>query len=329
MNKFNDKLNKIWSQKCKGYGKLPSTLPAVDRIIVIGDIHGDLYQLIKSLKIAKVIDDSLKWTGDDTVVVQVGDQIDSCRSTGLLHCNNAGASLDDKAEDVTILKFMSKLHKQARKDGGAIYSLMGNHELLNVMGDMTYVSYENIKEFTSYKTKNNTSFNDPLEARKYAFSPGNDLANFLGCTRQMALIIGSNLFVHAGIVPEIAKKYNVKELNTILSLYLFDELNNPAQFHDLLISANLSPLWNRVFGTLKESYDSCKYYMEPLENAYQVGKIYVGHTPQLKNGIQSICSKKIWKVDNGVSRAFDSFKNVKKTQILEILNDGEKINILN
>lgn len=332
MKKFNDKLNKIWNNKCGNYPKLPSTLPAVDRIIVIGDIHGDLYQLVKSLKIAKVINNNLDWIGEDTIVVQVGDQVDSCRSNGYIHCNNVGSTMNDKAEDIKILKFMTALHKKAMIDGGAVYSLMGNHELLNVLGDMTYVSHENIKEFTNYKTKNNTVFTDPLEARKYAFTPGNDLANFLGCTRQIALIIGSNLFVHAGIVPEIAKKYNVKNLNTIMSLYLFDELNNPAQFHDIFMSSQLSPLWNRVFGTLNDSYDSCKYYMEPLENVYKVGKIYVGHTPQLKDGIQSTCNKKIWKVDNGVSRAFDTFKDKgrpKTTQILEILNDGEEINILN
>ena len=35
-------------------------------------------------------------------------------------------------------------------------------------------------------------------------------AKFLACTRQTALIIGSNLFVHAAIVPDLAKEYKVK-----------------------------------------------------------------------------------------------------------------------
>lgn len=331
MDNLKKKINSVWNNKCKNYDKLPSTLPAADRIIVIGDIHGDLNQLIKSLKIAKVINRKLEWVGDDTIVVQVGDQIDSCRFNGKIHCNEVGGSYNDTAEDIKILQFMTELHFKAQKHDGAVYSLMGNHELLNVMGDMTYVSHENIKEFTNYRTKNNSIINDPIEGRKYAFTPGNDIANFLGCTRQMALIIGSNLFVHAGIVPEIAKKYNVENLNTILSLYLFDELNNPRQFHDIFMSSQLSPLWNRTFGSLNQSYDNCKFYMEPLDKSYKVGKIYVGHTPQLKDGIHSSCNNKIWKVDNGMSRAFDTFKSneTKRTQVLEILNDGEIFNILN
>ena len=52
---------------------------------------------------------------------------------------------------------MTALHSKAQQHDGAVYSLMGNHELLNVMGDMTYVSHENIKEFTNYRTKNNST----------------------------------------------------------------------------------------------------------------------------------------------------------------------------
>ena len=332
MNNLKKKLNLIWDDKCKGYDKLPSTLPAVDRIIVIGDIHGDYNQLINSLKIGKVINNNLDWIGEDTIVVQVGDQIDSCRFNGNIHCNDIGGTYNDNAEDIKILNFMTELHYKAQKNDGGVYSLMGNHELLNVMGDMTYVSHENIKEFTNYRTKNNSIINNPIEGRKYAFKPGNNIGNFLGCTRQMALIIGSNLFVHAGIVPEIAKKYKVKDLNTVLSLYLFDELNNPTHFHDIFMSSQLSPLWNRTFGTLNQTYESCKFYMEPLNKAYKVGKIYVGHTPQIEDGIHSSCNDKIWKVDNGMSRAFDTFKNPnnnKNTQVLEIINDGEIFNILN
>jgi hypothetical protein len=325
MDDFNNKLNNLWESKCKKYSKLPSTLPPVDRIIVIGDIHGDFEQLINCLTIGKVINKEGKWIGKDTIVVQVGDQIDSYRPNGKDNNNNIK---NDTPDDYKILKFMTKLHKKSQKYGGAVYSLLGNHELLNVMGDMTYVSKKNIEEFRNYNNIEN-----PLEARKYAFAPGNDIANFLGCTRQMALIIGSNLFVHAGIVPEIIKKYNVNDLNTILSLYLFNELNNPQEFHDLFMSSTLSPLWNRVFGTLNQSIENCENIMKPLEEVYKVGKIYVGHTPQVNKGIHSSCNNKIWKVDNGVSKAFDSFDNFKKpktryAQVLEILNDGEIFNIL-
>ena len=71
---------KIWKKYCKEFLDQPlaSILPKVDRIIVIGDIHGDWQEMLNTLRIAGVIgDDPEVWTGGDTVVVQVGDQIDT------------------------------------------------------------------------------------------------------------------------------------------------------------------------------------------------------------------------------------------------------------
>ena len=50
----------------------------------------------------------------------------------------------------------------------------------------------------------------------------------------------------------------------------------------------------------------------------------------MQNGISSICNDKIWLTDYGASKAFNQFhlKNKKYIQVLEILNDGEKFNIL-
>ena len=47
-----------------------------NRIIAIGDIHGDYYIFIELLKLAKVIDNNLNWIGKDTYVIQLGDTLD-------------------------------------------------------------------------------------------------------------------------------------------------------------------------------------------------------------------------------------------------------------
>ena len=62
------------------------------------------------------------------------------------------------------------------------------------------------------------------------------------------------------------------------------------------------------------------------------------HTPLMKNGISSVCNEKIWLTDYGASKAFDKFdkkifnqkysKSSRNPQVLEILNDGEKITVL-
>jgi hypothetical protein len=327
----------IYEQKCQDFNRLPSILPPVERIIVLGDLHGDWEMTIESLKIAKLINNKLNWVGGNTVVVQLGDQIDRCRFVGI-PCNLPQATKDDEASDMKILNYFTKLHHQAQKKGGAVYSIIGNHELMNVNGDMRYVSFKNIIDFKNYKKPDGNIISDGMTARKWAFSPGNPIANFLGCTRQLSLIIGSNLFVHAGVLPKIAEKYNIEDMNQILFLYLKNKLKNPTEYKELLDSNDYSPIWNRIFGSIDKSKESCDLLMNPLKEIYKVGKIFIGHTPQLNQGITTTCEGKIWLTDYGASKAFDSFDNnliinnkrnhLRNAQVLEILNDGKNINIL-
>lgn len=334
----------VWQEKCSKYDvdTQPSILPAVERIIVIGDIHGDWNMVISVLKLANLIDRNNNWIGGETVVVQVGDMVDRCRYNGT-PCNQKGATDMDEGNDLKILQYFTKLHKQAREVGGAVYSLIGNHELMNVKGDFRYVSYEGLREFDNFKKRNGEIIKDGEEARRWAFAPGNDVSEFLACTRQMALIIGSNLFAHAGVLPKVAKKYNVTRLNQIMSMYLFDMLSKSSDYNDIFDAADTSPLWNRVYGNMgiknNDNEKKCDKLLGPLKKLYKVGKIYVGHTPMMTKGINSVCNGKVWLTDVGLSKAFDKFdansdtennirSNTRDAQVLEILDDGNIINIL-
>ncbi len=309
MDDYLTNFNQTYEEKCKTK-YLPSILPKVKRIIVIGDIHGDMDKLLKCLRIPNLIDTNNNWIGGETVVVQVGDQIDSCRFRGTGDCNQTINDLD-KADDINILYYLTNLHNQALKQGGAVYSLMGNHELMNVTGDMRFVSHRNISH-------------TGMENRKELFKPGNKIANFLACTRRMVLVIGSNLFVHAGIIPEMTSKYNIDNMNKLLTLFLLDEIKQPDHFNDLFINGRKSPLWTRMFG-LKQILN-CDELSQTLE-FYKVGKMFVGHTPQFKEGINSQCNNTIWRTDVGMSRAFNVNNISNEAQVLEILND-EIINVL-
>jgi len=338
----------VWKEKCKKY---PNESPisiikkAPKRIIVIGDLHGDWNKTIECLKIAKVINNKNNWIGGQTVIVQLGDQIDRCR-INQVQCTHKYATKDDEASDMKILYYFTKLHKQAQKVGGSVYSIMGNHELMNVDGDFRYVSRQNLLEFSD-----NENLNKGIKKRKELFKPGNDIANFLACTRKMALIIGSSLFVHAGIIPEIANKYDIQTMNQIIALYLFDKLPNKNNYADLL-KYEKSPLWNRILGNLNKQPDieqinkTCdkifdKAIMTKLlgkKQNHQIKRTFIGHTPQLIQGINSTCNERIWYVDVGVSKAFDSFdhsfinhskrSSSRVAQVIEIINDGQQINIL-
>ncbi len=370
LEKIKKDYRKIWKQRCSLFSKEPPISiikKAPERIIVIGDLHGDWNKTIEILRLSKVIDEkeNPNWIGGDTIVVQLGDQIDRCRlDKG--ECHLKGSTYKDEASDLKILLFLTKLHKKAQKDGGAVYSILGNHELMNVNGDFRYVSRKNILQFSNLKKnpkkekkisvskiKKIVSDKDPIfsseeedemikkgnKNRKDLFHPGNSIANFLACTRKMALVIGSNLFAHAGIVPEIANKYNIENMNQIIALYLFDKLKDPNKYNDLLINSNKSPLWNRLLGNLNKHMDS-EYVDELCEEIFDYGlqtkllgnekqrinRTFIGHTPQIYKGINSTCkNNKIYYVDVGMSDAFN-FTNSNIIQAAEII--GDQVNII-
>jgi hypothetical protein len=328
----NYNFNQVWKLKCSNYENEQSyVLPPVNRIIVIGDLHGDLDITLRSLKIANLIDNNNNWIGGDTVVVQNGDQVDRCRYNGI-PCSNKLATSNDEENDITILELFTKLHKQAQLYGGAVYSLLGNHELMNVEGDLRYVSHLGLKQFDN-SIINGNLIKDGKIAREMLFSPGNKYAEFLACTRQVVLIIGNNIFIHGGILPKIIKKYSVKSINQIMTLYLLGRIKQQDKLYkDIFKSQDLSPLWSRLQGlmVINNNDNSCHEMLTPLKYIYNVNNIYVGHTPNLNNGISSACNKHIWLTDYGASKSFDSYRTnpTKKLQVLEILNDGHKFNIL-
>lgn len=156
MDKLYDKLdtdkfiNDIYSKKCKGYDYTPAILGKKNRIIVFGDIHGDFRLALAMLADSKVIEIKNKkiiWRGGDTYVIQVGDQIDRCRPIDNMICKNKNTTYKDEANDIKILKLFTNLDKQARKVGGAVISLLGNHEIMNSTGYLDYVSYKGLEQF--------------------------------------------------------------------------------------------------------------------------------------------------------------------------------------
>ena len=344
--------SEIFQEYCQDYDKLPHILPAKKRIICLGDLHGDYELTLSCLKLANVINDDLNWVAEpsDTVVVQIGDQVDRCRPDVDNKCDNPDTTPFDEASDIKILEFFTELHKKAKAKGGGVYSLLGNHEILNVTGNMNYVSYEGMKQFEDeINPETGEKFKSGKEARKYLFKKGNKYSKFLACTRQTALIIGSNLFVHAAIVPDLVKKYKVEDLNLLVRKWLLDLINDDDKIEgigkvsDILLNYNISPFWPRVLGNLPQNLplhdETCAEYLTETLELLSCNNMIVGHTPQpfskSKTGINVTCrdetdgiNKGVWRVDVGSSLGFDNFKNKKvkeltKPQVLEILDDNK------
>lgn len=81
------------------------------RIVAIGDVHGDWDQTLHALRIAGVLNSEdegePRWVGGNTVVVQVGDV------------------LDRGADEIAILSLLRHLDAQAEGEGGAVMMVGG------------------------------------------------------------------------------------------------------------------------------------------------------------------------------------------------------------
>jgi hypothetical protein len=140
---------KKYCLRTEGSKYYPSILPKTSRIIAIGDLHGDWDLTLRVLKLAKLIDSDLNWIGGTSTLVQVGDQIDNCRPLNK-KCDepdDSAYSPYDEPEDLKVFNFLTNLHKSAELSGGSVILLLGNHELMNVEGNMNYVSYNDVVKF--------------------------------------------------------------------------------------------------------------------------------------------------------------------------------------
>ena len=303
---------------CEKLPIIPDIILNPKKIIAFGDIHGDLKLAIKLLKLAKVVDDNLHWIGEDTIVVQVGDQIDKCRPIKKGDCQNKDYTIQDENSDYEILELFTELDKQARLRGGYVISLLGNHEIMNFNGNLNYVSYKGIINYSNKinpKTKELYSneiikycdkmklskFEIGHRVRSYLFQ--NVYSKYMGCTRKAIIKIGGYLFVHGSITPVFSEIFpgnkGIIEFNKLIKNLLFGKINRDDQVKKTkyrvkhLLHSDFSPFWNRTTGTMptnlpitnelctKNIRQVFKNYTEN-ENDYINGMI-VGHTVQWDN----------------------------------------------
>nr|AEX62787.1 putative phosphoesterase [Moumouvirus Monve] len=340
--------HEIFSQEdylkdCTNHEFVPTILPAVKRIIAIGDIHGDLDLAIRCFKLVDLIDENFNWIANplDTIVVQVGDQIDSCRPVAGYDCHDK-RQFDDRSDDINVMEFFDMMHEKASKYGGAVYSLLGNHELMNSQGKFNYVSYDNYHNFI-YVDKNGNKYTGP-KGRRDAFKPGGPISCKMACSRQSVLIIGSTMFAHAGVLPILSQRLDslnldsdtkLKYLNAVVRKWLLHKLSDQDEEYKTLFinDTGMSPFWNRIYGSIPHGTDinsnECFDYVKKTLEVFKIGQIVVGHTPQLStknNGINGTCyeksgENKLFRIDGAFAHAFKMFNPHNLAQVLEILDD--------
>ncbi len=154
----------------------------VERIVAVGDVHGDYNQFEKVLRDAKVIDEGCEWIGEKTHLVQTGD-------------------LPDRGPDTRkAMDLLMKLEKQAPKAGGMVHALIGNHEVMNLTGDYRYVTPGEYEAFGS-----------PEEYRNQMGHKG-EYGKWI-VSNNSVVKINDIVFVHGGISVKYADT-PIEELNS-------------------------------------------------------------------------------------------------------------------
>lgn len=104
------------------------------RVVAIADIHGAYGAMVRTLAEAEVIDDAGAWAGGDTHLVIVGDL------------------LDRGPDSRQAMDHLMRLEGEAGEAGGRVHVLIGNHEAMNLMGDLRYVAPAEYAAFAKDET---------------------------------------------------------------------------------------------------------------------------------------------------------------------------------
>ena len=214
----------------------------VDRVVAIADIHGAYDAMVATLKNAGVVDPELNWSGDGSHLVIVGDILDR------------GAGSRDAMD------LLMELEIQAEAAGGKVHVLIGNHEAMNLIGDLRYVAKS---EFAAYAMDETAEERDSwLEiyaarkteagqvtgqlraefderfppgffAHRRAFASDGKYGAWL-LQKPIVVVINGTAFVHGGLSPMIAD-IGLDGVNGTLR----GEMESYVRNLDVLVAANV------------------------------------------------------------------------------------------
>jgi len=305
----------------------------VEKIVAIGDLHGDYDAFIKILKGTKLIDKKLHWTGGKTHLVQIGDVLDR----------------GEYAKE--IFDLMMKLEKEAKEAGGKLHMLIGNHEEMNITGAIFSREEFNAHQLVSYlpdgyrkkqvkkfrkklgnnptkKTDSDSFWDSDLmpfwenmvnEIRTNRRHPArreysNNFNRIHGkwILKQNAVIkINNIIFVHGGISEKFSK-WGLKKINNRVRVELEDlrraamNFTRPQipEFQRKIVYVNDGPYWWRGFYTMDQNAfkENVDRILKNLEAEYMV----IAHTPRVietKEDMQ-LFQGRIWIIDTGISELY-------------------------
>lgn len=308
------KLTRLWSVLVALLVAVPAL--AAPRIVAIGDLHGDYAAWRAIARDAGLIDAQGKWSGGNTILVQTGDVPDR------------------GADTLKIVDDLMRLQREAPRKQGRVVTLVGNHEAMNVTGDLRYVSPGEYAAFTTPRsailrevvfTRNQGAIaaayrkvepditGDAVKAKwlaatplgqlehQAAWGPGGRIGKWVAGNPAVVLI-DRTLFVHGGIGPAYAEM-PVDEINRRVAAALKARAMDQAA----IINDPAGPLWYR--GLVGPSPDDptppppVAAQLDRLLAAQHADRIVIGHTPIL-SGIAILEGGRLVRIDTGISTSY-------------------------
>jgi hypothetical protein len=262
-----------------------------DTIYTFSDIHGDINNLIINLRDnAKVImkktkfkfkqdtyDEDLKklmeisvdskkyiddlnyeWIGPEkTLIVIIGDTLDNHRDNSYMDMDTNGKVYgkvygEYTHEEYKIFKFLLEMKKQAQQKESNIEVLYGNHELMNLLGDNSYVSEYAMKTSFQYIHKVITRSNLFKLNEVKGLENNIGVRLFLELDMKIVFVYKQYIFVHGGILGKIDTHdfSNYQQINDIFNNILITQ--NIKKLKSVETSGIYSVLWERKYSEYSE-----------------------------------------------------------------------------
>jgi hypothetical protein len=289
---------------------------AAPRVVAVGDVHGAHDGLLTILRSAGIVDEKGRWTGGKAHLVQTGDLLDRGKDTR------------------KVLDLLMRLEGGAKKAGGRVHALLGNHEVMNVLGDLRYL---NAEEYQAFRTPDSEAYRESFfrsaaeRARARAKAAGEAFdepafrAKFLEevplglvertqalsaegrygkWLRRRPVIVKVNgvVFVHGGLTPEVAA-LGCDAINATVRREITDDVAK-TRLEPLatLAAGETGPLWYR--GLAKEEEAAFLPWVEQVLRSVGARAIVVGHSVTGTGRIQVRFGGRVFGIDVGMGDAY-------------------------
>ncbi|KAK3824226.1 MAG: Metallo-dependent phosphatase-like protein [Linnemannia elongata] len=263
-----------------------------NRIVAVGDLHSDYNNTLNVLQMAKIIDRRGNWIAGRDTFIQTGDNVDRGNGT------------------IAIYQLLQKLRKQAKRAGGEVVNLLGNHEVMNLQGDLRYVTEDEIATFGS------------PEARKAAWDMQTGwLGSFVHNSFNISHIQnGHTMFSHADMSVEWATK-GVDQMNVMAHQALTEKLFKEPIFK------TYGPVWNRDLAKQTAGEKETCEIIDNITKILGVSRMVSGHTAQSKSGkVLSLCNGGYIGIDVGITAYYGG--NLAALEIIENRNGTQTVSAI-